>query len=232
MVLIVVGDCKTESSRQKINGIFYIQDPQLIELKKFTLTKFRMAVKKDNITPLTIKTMETIYGKKLDQVFLEIMRSSRRKNLAASWSGELANSGVNHVSQIEGKIHYENNIVGHIANSLEYFKRHWDDMLKSILLYTFIGFMCVFVLLWIIGTIMSILKNGPRSSLTAKILMAPFYMMVDAITYLLVIFGLFRNQNTIQLYHIQVNIIMNFPVAMPLNQCWNDLLGQQQEEIV
>ena len=62
--------------------------------------------------------------------------------------------------------------------------------------------------------------------------MAPFYMMVDAITYLLVRFGLFRNQNTIQPYHIQVNIIMNFPVAMPLNQRWNDLLGQQPEEIV
>ena len=58
------------------------------------------------------------------------------------------------------------------------FKRHWDDM---ILLYALIGFMCVFVFLWIIGTILSILKNGPRSSLTAKIVMAPFYMMVDAI---------------------------------------------------
>ena len=71
-------DCQTESSRHKIDGKCFVKDPQLRELTNFTLTKLKMAVKKDKITPTTIKTIETIYGKKLDQVFLESRRKKSR----------------------------------------------------------------------------------------------------------------------------------------------------------
>ena len=169
---------------------YYTQNPNLVELKDLNLTSLHQPVDKNNITSDKFVTLRNAYGDKLDTMVPSLMLSSRRITIAEQWSGELLELGIHDVKGFEsGK---ENDIMGYLVDTMTYFQKNWDQFLKTILLWVVVLMISVFIFLWIIGVAFSICKNGPKSSITARILMAPLYMFCEAVSYLLVRFGLMK----------------------------------------
>ena len=107
--------------------------------------------------------------------------------------------------------------------------KSWNAFLENVLVWTVLGVIGLFALLWLIGFFKNLCCYGPRDNRFVQVALAPFHMLWDLFLYLLEKFQIRERRNQEVQQNVMVNNFWNAN-AVPLVDRWNNILRETEIE--
>ena len=170
------------------------QQPDFLEVND-NVTTIQPEVQDDDIFALRLfQTLGTPFGTVLDKIAEAIMFSVKRVTATARWIGAISveTDGSSHVD--EGKQNDANFLLAAMkkgfARVTDAMYQHFLDALSWI----FFSAISVVLLMWIVGIIKTLICDGPRASITARVVWALPLLILDVLAYFARLFNLIQRR--------------------------------------
>ena len=157
------------------------------------VTTIQPEIQEDDIFDLRLfQTLGTPFGTALDQVAEAIMFCVKRVTSTARWIGaiDVETNGSTHVD--DGKKKDANFLLAAMKKGFNRMTNMLYQTFLDALSWLFFSVIAVVLLMWILGTIKTIICDGPRSSVTARVAWALPLLILDVLAYFAQLFNLIQ----------------------------------------